>query len=399
MLRRRLCIVFCSLGTVSAKTRVAILGLPNVGKSSLFNAIAQQSIAQAANFPFCTIEPNVAPIAVPSEYLANLGAHAGSARCVPATIEWVDVAGLAKGASRGEGLGNKFLGTARECDVICHLVRAFDDPDTIHVDGRLDPTADAEVINLELILADEAHCQRRLERTTCRGEERAALEKVVAGLQQGIPARAVGLAPAQTRLAGVKSMGLLTLKPMLYTFNLDEADFALGREAALAEAESVVRSLSYCDAAIDRVAVCSAKLEAGLAARDHDEQLRYLDDIGIELTASGGRPDALLCHHALPTVVRELLGLELAYTGPGVPSDRSQTTKAHLFRRQSLTAGGLAGRLHGDIEKGFLRAEVCAAHALLEHETFAAARDAGSIRTEGREYALQAEDVVLIKWK
>ena len=147
------------LGIVSSKIRVGILGLPNVGKSTLFNAIARQSIAQAANFPFCTIEPNVAPIAVPSDHLDGLQALAGTERAVPATIEWVDIAGLAKGASRGEGLGNKFLAKARECDALTHVVRTFDDPDTIHVDGRVDPLADAEVINVELLLADEAHVE------------------------------------------------------------------------------------------------------------------------------------------------------------------------------------------------------------------------------------------------
>ena len=143
-------------GGARMKVRVGIVGLPNVGKSTLFNALAQKSLAQAANFPFCTIEPNVAPIAVPDDHLASLQAFAGLGRAVPATIEWVDIAGLAKGASRGEGLGNKFLGTARECDALCHVVRIFEDPDTIHVEGRVDPAADAEVVYLELLLADLA---------------------------------------------------------------------------------------------------------------------------------------------------------------------------------------------------------------------------------------------------
>ena len=151
------------------KVRIGIIGLPNVGKSSLFNALAQKSLAQAANFPFCTIEPNVAPLAVPDERQGELlQAFAGLERAVPATIEWVDIAGLAKGASRGEGLGNKFLGTARDCDALCHCVRTFEDPETIHVDGRVDPAADAEVVNLELLLADLAHAERRLEKVRAR---------------------------------------------------------------------------------------------------------------------------------------------------------------------------------------------------------------------------------------
>ena len=174
-------------GALVMKVRVGIIGLPNVGKSTLFNALARKSLAQAANFPFCTIEPNVARLGVPDAQLGErLQAFAGVERHVSATIEWVDIAGLAKGASRGEGLGNKFLGTARDCDALCHVVRAFEDPDTIHVEGRVDPAEDVELINLELLLADLAHVEHRLERSTCRaGEERQALEAVAAGLRVG----------------------------------------------------------------------------------------------------------------------------------------------------------------------------------------------------------------------
>ena len=395
---RRVSLLVAILSVVDCKVRVGIVGLPNVGKSTLFNAIAQQSIAQAANFPFCTIEPNIAPIAVPTDHLQGLSALAGTERAVPATIEWVDIAGLAKGASRGEGLGNKFLGTVRDCDAICHVVRTFDDPNTVHVDGRVDPAADAEIINLELLLADAAHVERRLERTTCIGEERAALETVLGGLQSGVPARSVGLLDAQLQNAGVKSMGLLTLKPMLYCFNVDEATFASARDRALMDAERVLSSLQFCNPATDRFTVCSAKLEAEISElEDPAEQRSYLEALGVQ--PHQGRHDAFLCHQVLPTLMRELLELSIAYTGPGVSPDVTKTTKAHLFRRSSLSAAGLARRLHGDIEKGFLRAEVVPALTLLRQKTYTAARESGSIRTEGRGYGVSDEDVVLIKWK
>lgn len=394
------------------KVRVGIIGLPNVGKSTLFNALARKSLAQAANFPFCTIEPNVARIGVPDAQLGErLQAFAGVERAVSATIEWVDIAGLAKGASRGEGLGNKFLGTARDCDALCHVVRAFEDTDTIHVEGRVDPAEDIEVINLELLLADLAHVERRLERSTCRDAERDALETVAAGLRAGIPARAVGLC-GQGCLA-VKSMGLLTLKPLMYAFNVDEADFALGRQAAREAAEAALRSSTRAErqataagntgvtpnlatdlaAELDAFSLVSAQLESDLAALGSDEQAEYLEDLGLE---AGPCP---LSHTVLPSMVLKLLGLGLVYTGPGVPRESTGTVKAHLLRQGSLTAEDLAGRLHGDILRGFMCAEVAPAAALLQHESYGRAREAGCVRTEGRGYALESDDVVLIKWK
>jgi GTP-binding protein YchF len=374
------------------KTRVGILGLPNVGKSTLFNAIARQSIAQAANFPFCTIDPNTAPIAVPDLYLEPLGILASSRRTVPATMDWIDVAGLAKGASRGEGLGNRFLATLRECHAICHVVRMFDDPNVIHVDGKVDPLGDAEAINLELVLADLAHVERRLDKTTCSGDERAALEQVMEGLQLGTPARAVGL--TAEAVFSIKSMGLLTLKPVLYAFNVDEVDFTLGRVEALEAAKEVLGELQYCDPSKDLFTVVSAQIESDLSEMTNDDKHEYLGALGID---DEEELETLLCYNMLPNLVKRLLNLSLVYTGPGVPPERSQTTRAHLVASQ--TADGLAGRIHGEVQKGFMRAEVTPANELLDYASYTEAKEAGRVRTEGRDYELNSADVVLIKWK
>eukprot|EP00978_Attheya_sp_CCMP212_P021280 scaffold61962_cov50-Attheya_sp.AAC.3 len=379
------------------KTRVGIVGLPNVGKSTLFNALAQKSIAQSANFPFCTIEPNVAPIAVPDQCLAPLSKVAGSRRSVPAKMDWVDVAGLVKGASRGEGLGNRFLATVRECDAICHLVRYYQDPDIIHVDGRVDPAADAEVVNLELLLADLCHVERRLEKTTCQGEERVTLETVADGLKKGIPARTLSL--SDDAIFSIKSMGLLTLKPVLYAFNMDEVDFIFGRDEAVAEVTKIMESIQYCDPNEDMFVLVSAKFEAEVSSKTHDEQLDYLASLGMELE-SDQKIDDLLSYNVLPSLIIQLLNLSLVYTGPGVPPERSRTTKAYIFPIQSkMTALDLAGRLHGEIQRGFIRAEVAPAATLMGYPSYNSAKESGCIRTEGRDYVLKPEDVVLIKWK
>lgn len=381
-------------GFMTMKIRVGILGLPNVGKSTLFNALNKKSVARAENFPFCTVDPNLAPVLVSSPYLERLGTFSGSITTIPATMECVDVAGLAKGAHRGEGLGNQFLGTLRECDAICHLVRMFDDRNIIHVDGKVDPTADAEVVNLELVLADLQHVERRLEKTTCGGLERATRTRVVAGLKQGVPARAISL--SENEAFSIKSMGLLTLKPVLYAFNVDEVDFLLGREDASKRAAGILKSIQYCDSSRDMFTLVSAKIEAEVSKRDGKEREEYLSLLGVELEP---KLDGFLSHEVIPFMICKLLDLIVVYTGPGVPPERSRTTKAYLFSANSWTADDLAGRLHGEIKKGFIRAEVTPAEILLEYASYTAAKASGCIRTEGRDYVLNSNDVVLIKWK
>lgn len=316
----------------------------------------------------------------------------------------MDVAGLVKGASRGEGLGNRFLATVRECDLIVHVVRSYVDEDVVHVDGKVDPVADAEVVNLELLLADMAHVQRRLERSTsCIGEERDVLEKVEKALEDGLPARSIGLS-SEERFA-IKSMGLLTLKPVIYAFNVDEVDFALSKEEAETLARSHMEQIQYCDLEIDSYMVVSAKLESELGSLSEEERDEYLESMGVEESKGDDSEDGssssreVLSYHNLPLRIKEVLDLALVYTGPGVPSERSRTTKTHLMTSNSMTASDLAGKLHGDIQKGFMHAEVITSTDLIENDSYTSAKDSGSIRMEGKEYVLQGDDVVFIKWK
>ena len=384
-----------STSSLQMKIKVGIVGLPNVGKSTLFNALAQKSIAQAENFPFCTIEPNVSPIPIPDKNLHKLATLAKSKKFVPATLHFIDVAGLVKNASKGEGLGNRFLATVRECDVIIHVIRNYIDDDIIHVEGAVDPVADAEVVNLELILADLAHVEKRLDRN-CIGEERESLEKVFKGLQKGIPARSIGLSESQK--FSIKSMGLLTLKPVIYSFNVDEIDFILDMQEASDQASGFMKEIQYCDQNTDTFVVVSAKLEAELGCMNLEKRNNYLESLGIE-PSTEDELDHSLSYNVLPLLVKGLLGLSLAYTGPGVPPERSQTTKTHLFKSGSMSASDLAGKLHGEIQRGFIRAEVMNANELTHYQNYNSAKDDGCVRIEGRDYIVQPDDVVLIKWK
>jgi len=376
------------------KIRVAIVGLPNVGKSKLFNALAKQSIATAENFPFCTIDPNMTPVEIPDKYLQSLARLAKSKRAVSAKIDFIDVAGLVKGSSKGEGLGNRFLATVRECDAIIHVIRNYIDDDIIHVDGRVDPILDAEIINLELLLADEAHVERRLEKKrSCITDERLVLEKTLAQLEKGLPARSIGLSEDEKKV--IKSMGLLTLKPVIYAINIDEIDFVLDKNEAYHHAKHIFQSIQYSDTSKDLYTVISAKLDAELSKVEKDDQITFLESLDLNDKEYQDELLQNLSHVSLPLLVKQLLDLSCVYTGPGVPSERSQTTKAHIFQNNGLTASELAGKLHGDIQRGFIKAEVIKAHDLIQYDSFSEAKTS----TEGRDYVVQSDDVVLIKWK
>lgn len=314
-------------------------------------------------------------------------------------MEWVDIAGLAKGAHRGEGLGNRFLGDLRDCQAICHVVRAFEDLNVVHVDGKVDPIGDIEAINLELLFADMAHVQRRLEKQNVPPDERAALQQVAEGFDKGIPARAVGLTE-EARFC-IKSMGLLTLKPIMYAFNVDEVDFFLDRDVMMSKIKKIMQKIDNAGGNNHALwTLVSAKVESELSLLSRGEQLEYLSSLGVD--DQDMDEQQFFSYNVLPTMAKDLLGYSLVYTGTGVPPERSKTTRAWLIsNRSGFTADDLASRLHGDIHKGFIRAEVISAPTLLDLNVpnYATVKETGSVRTEGRDYNLEGFDVVLIKWK
>ena len=359
--------------------RAGIVGLPNVGKSTLFNALVANAKAEAANFPFCTIEPNVGVVSVPDERLEVLAKISQSEKIVPTRIEFVDIAGLVKGASKGEGLGNQFLANIREVDAIVQVVRCFENDDIIHVAGSVDPTRDIEIINLELALADLGQVEKRIERARKQAKtskeaqaEVVVLEKINATLNEGNSVRMLGLTPEETDL--VKNLGLLTAKPIIYAANVSEDDLATGNQWV----EQVRQVASQENA---KVVVISAQVESELVELSEEERKDFLESLGV---TEGGLK-------SLITATYELLGLR-TYLTTGPQETRAWTIHAGMKAPQA------AGVIHTDFERGFIRAETVAYQDLVTTGTMNAAKEKGLVRSEGKEYVVQEGDVMLFRF-
>ncbi|CCI04418.1 Putative GTP-dependent nucleic acid-binding protein (engD) [Microcystis aeruginosa PCC 9443] len=359
--------------------KAGIVGLPNVGKSTLFNALVANAKAEAANFPFCTIEPNVGVVSVPDERLEVLAKISNSEKIVPTRIEFVDIAGLVKGASRGEGLGNQFLANIREVDAIVHVVRCFDNDDIIHVSGSVDPARDIEVINLELALADLGQVEKRVERLRKQAknskeaaEELAILEKILICLNDGISARKVDLSKEEEEL--IKNLGLLSRKPIIYAANVSEDDLATGNDWV----ESV-RQIAQQEQA--KVVIVSAQVESELVELSEEERKDFLGSLGVE---EGGLKSLIKATY-------ELLGLR-TYLTTGPQETRAWTIIAGMKAPQA------AGVIHSDFERGFIRAETVSYQDLVNSGTMSAAKEKGLVRSEGKEYIVQEGDVLLFRF-
>ncbi|MBO6816212.1 MAG: redox-regulated ATPase YchF [Rhizobiaceae bacterium] len=362
--------------------KCGIVGLPNVGKSTLFNALTKTAAAQAANYPFCTIEPNTGEVAVPDDRLAKIAGIAGSKEVIPTRISFVDIAGLVKGASKGEGLGNQFLANIREVDAIVHVLRCFEDDDITHVEGRINPVEDASTIETELMLADLESLEKRVDRirkqASAKDKEAVAvlpvMEAAIELLQEGKPARLLLKDMDQEALKTLRGLNLLTSKPVLYVCNVSEAEAADGNEHS-----AQVEELAKAEGA--GTVVISAAIEEEIAQLPDEEQPEYLEMNGLE--ASG-----------LDRLIAAGYGLLelITYFTAGPKETRAWTVK------QGSRAPQAAGVIHTDFEKGFIRAQTIAYEDYIALGGETAAKEAGKSRDEGKEYIVQDGDIMLFKF-
>lgn len=362
--------------------KLGIVGLPNVGKSTLFNSLTKAG-AESANYPFCTIDPNVGIVPVPDERLKLLGDFYKSKKVTPAVIEFVDIAGLVKGASQGEGLGNQFLANIREVDAIVHVVRCFEDGNVVHVDGSINPLRDIETINLELIFSDIEILDRRIAKTVkvARNDKDAArelafLEKVKAYLEEGKLAITMNL-DSEDEQTWIADYNLLTYKPVIYAANVSEDDLADDGESN----EYVAQVRAYAKEQNSEVFVICAQIEQEIAELDDDEKKMFLEDLGL---SESGLEKLIAASY-------RLLGL-LSYLTSGEDETRAWTIALGTKAPQA------AGKIHTDFERGFIKAEVVNYRDLLDCGSYAGAREKGLVRMEGKEYVVQDGDVILFRF-
>ena len=363
--------------------KLGIVGLPNVGKSTLFNSLTRAG-AEAANYPFCTIDPNVGVVAVPDERLTALGELYHSKKVTPATIEFVDIAGLVKGASKGEGLGNQFLANIRECDAIVHVVRCFDDDNVVHVDGSVDPVRDIETINLELIFADLEVLERRIAKVakTARMDKDAAREhelllRIKELLESGRPASGIELKDEEEQRL-ISGYGLITLKPVIFAANVRDEDLA--DDGASNSYVQAVRGWAAANGSCE-VFVISAQIEQELSELSDDEKKEFLEDLGLSKSGL----------EKLIEASYRTLGL-MSFLTSGEDETRAWTIRIGTKAPQA------AGKIHTDFERGFIKAEVVGYEDLLREGSLSNARDKGLVRMEGKDYVVQDGDVILFRF-